>query len=61
MNPIAAIAAAVLPFFLTPRGPTQDQVNAALAAQQAAEMQKWIVGGVIAAGAVTLYLVASRR
>lgn len=61
MNPVALIASAVLPFFLTPRAPTQDQINAALAAQQAAEVQKWVLGGAIAASAVVLYLVASRR
>lgn len=58
---IAALGKAFLPFLTSPRAPSQAQVDAAVAAQAAAERQKWIVGGALAGGALLLYLVASRR
>lgn len=63
MNPaaIASIASAVLPFFTTARAPSQAQIDAALAQQRADEHQKWIIGGGLAAGALVLFALASRR
>ncbi len=63
MNPllVAELAKAGVSFLTSPRAPSQAQVDAALAEQQAAERQKWIIGGALAGGALLLYLVASRR
>jgi hypothetical protein len=58
---IAAIAKAALPLLTSPRAPSQEQINAAIAAQQKAERQKWMIAGGIAAAGVLIYLVASRR
>ena len=62
MNPLVQFAAQLGVGLLTsPRPPTQAQIDAALAAQRAAELQKWIIGGALAGGALLVYLVASRR
>lgn len=58
---IAALTKVGLQFLTSPRAPSQAQLDAALAAQQAAERQKWILGGALVGGALLLYLVASRR
>jgi len=63
MNPIAIaqLTSAVLPFFTTAKAPSQAQVDAALAAQRAAERQSWLVGGGIAGAALLVFLLARPR
>jgi hypothetical protein len=58
---IASLAKIALPFFTTAPGPTQAQVNAAVAAQAADERQKWMIAGALLGGAALVYLLASRR
>lgn len=62
MDPLTgALIQGGLNFLSSPRPPSQAQIDAAQAKQAAAERQKWIIGGVLAGGALLLYLVASRR
>lgn len=62
MNPFIQAAVGVGTALLTsPRAPSQQQVDAAFAQTQAANRQNWIIGGGIAAAALLVYLVASRR
>lgn len=63
MNPalISALVQGGVSFLTSPRGPSQAQVDAALAKKAADERQKWIIGGALAGGALLIYLVASRR
>jgi len=57
----AALAQIAVALLSSPRGPTQEQIEAARAAQAAAERRNWIIGGAVAGGALLVYLVASKR
>lgn len=58
---IALLAQFGIKFLTTPRGPSAEQLAEAQARADAETRQKLILGGGLAAGALVLYLIASRR
>jgi hypothetical protein len=57
----AQLIGAGLSFLSSPRPPSQDQINAALAAQAAADRQKLVAGAALFGGALLVFALTSRR
>lgn len=56
----AQLVGSALSFISQPKPPTQDQINAALAAQAAQERQNLMLGGALFGGALLLLVLARR-